>query len=192
MKRSFIILASFLALLLAFGCAQQPVSSTACSGVVQDRLVNCIYVNAVSEQNPYYCYEISSAMADARKTCLADASDYAKKKALERMTPAERDMLLVPNATSPAPSAAVQAPTETPAAAVEEQPGAAITANMTDNETYTAAVAGLSIKSCEPITDTTLHNSCISQIAQKTKNIASCATLALVADQDLCNAYAQG
>ena len=191
MKYPFIALALCLALLSIFGCVQQSITSTKCAGVPQDRLANCIYTNAVDEQNPYYCYEMPKEKAEALKTCLSDASDYAKKKLLDRMVPSERDQLFVETANQTEPGQAQQ-PSEGANETAPETGPIVISPNMTDNETFSAAVQSKQITLCESIVDASMHNSCISQVAQKTKNIPSCQTLVRVADQDLCNAYAQG
>lgn len=191
MKHFLSALALCLALILLSGCTQQSSALSACSGAAPGHLVNCIYVNAVYEQNPYYCYDIPADKAEARLACLTDASDYAMKRILERMLPAERDALFVDAAVAgqpvpTQPSAALNGtaaggiPVETPAQ------------NLSENETYTGAIAGLDILRCEGIDDSSLRNSCISQIATKTKNMSVCASLSEAADQDLCYAYAQG
>ena len=190
MKYFFIALAICLPILFLSGCVQQSITSTKCAGVPQAMLVNCIYINAVEDQNPYYCYEIPIEKALARSTCLADASDYAKKKVLDRTVPSERDLIFVDtNITQPE-----QAPSQPSAGANTTEPTTpiVITSNMTDNETYNAAIGNNQITLCENIANSSVHNSCISQVAQQTKNVTSCSDLASQADQDLCHAYAQG
>ena len=106
--------------------------------------------------------------------------------------PSERDQIFVETANQTAPEQAQPQPAAPANATVPEIIPGAAASNMTDNETYSAAVAGKQMAMCESIVDASMHNSCISQIAQRTKNISACAALVQMADQDLCNAYAQG
>lgn len=197
MKYYFIALLACLALVFIFGCIQQSILTTACAGVSQDRLANCIYVNAVEDQNPYYCYEMPANRPDVRKACITDASDDSMKTALDNMVQSQRDQLFMENTSANANPAMPSMPPEATNSTAPENISNTtvalnITANMTDNETYAAAVASLQITACQNIADPSLHNSCISEVAQKTKNISACAALTLPADQDLCNAYSRG
>ena len=184
-KYSILVLVFSFALVFLSGCTQQPVSSSNCDQVSQDKLANCVYVGAVLDQNPYNCYKIPSEQAAVRKACLSDASDYAMKKTLERMLPSDRDMLF---GNKPAPPPAQ--PQYVPPSVLPISPNVS-NISPSENETYTLAIQTKQIQLCLTLSGS-LHTSCISHIATSTKNISSCNELIVQSDIDLCNAYAQG
>ncbi|MCX6770142.1 MAG: hypothetical protein NT051_05730, partial [Candidatus Micrarchaeota archaeon] len=107
---SYAALLSVTLLLLLSGCVQGD-TPKACSGVAQEKLANCVYVQSVLEQNPFFCYGISNI--GVRKTCIGDSSNPAMKKKLTGMSQEERDLLLS-NKTLPIPAPVI--PQHQPAA----------------------------------------------------------------------------
>lgn len=186
-----LLFALALSALLLYGCAQRTIPS-ACQGVAQERLANCVYVNSVLEQNPYYCYSLQDLVQ--RKTCMHDATEPSMKKALERASAEERDSIFGPakpvvqsppvNATPP------QEPEQLPV-----QPAGPCDVKVgkdKDSCIKASAVAALDISACTGVFDPSVHQSCISDIARKTKNISSCALLLTTDDVNLCKLYARG
>ncbi len=172
-------------LMLLSGCAQRTIPY-ACQSVPQDRLANCIYVNSVLEQNPYYCYSIPNT--GQRKTCLHDATEPSMKAAVERASQEEKNAVF----------ANQQAPVQQPPAPAQPQPPAqagacnALSGDELNTCLKAAAVSSLDISTCGRIADTTVRQSCINSVAVRTKNIASCGTLSLPDDVNLCKLYAKG
>jgi len=146
-------------------------------------------------QDPYYCYSIPSAFVEERKICIKDSSDSNAKKILERMSLGEREKLLTQNDSQlQAPELPFVPPT-LPSNASNASPTIEIpieaNVSFTDNSTYTEAVQKGEINQCEEIVDKTVHDSCIAQIATKTRNVDICNLLSLQADRELCRMYAQ-
>lgn len=181
-------------LILLSGCTQSVPSQ--CANLPSDSYAGCVYRNAVIAQNPFDCYSIKD-MAQ-RKTCIKDASDSAMKKKLESMAQPEQEAQLYgqkPAATqlpaTPAPS--VNNPT-TPNPTTPGPAPATPTANATDldMQIYTTAVQANDIQFCEQISDTTILQSCISQVARQQKNITMCDSLSTKDRIDLCKLYSMG
>jgi hypothetical protein len=186
-------LAFSLALALLFGCTQVSVPQ-ACSGVPQEKLESCIYVNAVLEQNSYTCYSITPG--SNRVKCLKDASDSAMKKRLDGMSPLERENALSPKAAVP-----VEIPDVPPAQppVIVPSPPQGNATNITvsgiseeDRLSFLQAVETSDMAPCVSIVDSSTRASCITQVALKVKNPQICLILIQKPDLDLCNLYAQG
>ena len=176
------------ALVLLSGCAQRTMPY-ACQTAQPNRLANCIYVNSVLEQNPYYCYSIPDI--DQRKTCLHDATEPSMKVAVERASQEEKNAVF---ANQPAP--VQQPPVQQPPAQPQPPAQALACSTLSGDELNTclkaAAISSLDISTCGRIADTTVRQSCISGVAVRTKDIASCDTLSLLNDVNLCKLYAKG
>jgi len=174
-----------LASLLLFGCIGDSRPS-ACSNVAPSKLANCIYINAVSEQNPFYCYSISDSAQ--RATCLKDAADPSMKKALERSLPEQRESIFNEQ----------QEPEEAPPAPPSKPPAKPSVpcdyANLTQKDSCIKDMATnkSAISNCEQIQAQTIREHCISEIAQKTKSPSSCSALTVETNRNLCNLYSQG
>ncbi|MEM2138046.1 MAG: hypothetical protein QW568_03075 [Candidatus Anstonellaceae archaeon] len=174
-----------LASLLLFGCIGDSRPS-ACAGVPASKLANCVYINAVSEQNPFYCYSIPDSAQ--RATCLKDAADPSMKKALERSLPEQRNSIFgQPEAPEEQPPAPPAKPPAKPSVPCDY-------ANLTQRDSCIKDMAAnkSAISNCEQIQTQTIREHCISEIAQKTKNPSSCNALAVESNRNLCNLYSQG
>jgi hypothetical protein len=175
------------ALLLIFGCIGDSTPAS-CAGVSPSKLPNCIYTNAISDQNPFYCYSLKNATQ--REICLRDASDPAMKKAYDRSLPSERDSVFGEPAPSQEPSPPPPPPNNiVPAPAVPcDYP------NLTAKDSCLKDMASnqSSFATCERIATQSIREHCISEIAQKTKNITACNDLIVEANRNLCNAYSHG
>ena len=186
------LVAAALALLaLAFlsGCAQLAIPS-ACQPVPAAKMANCIYVNSVAEQNPYYCYSLLNLTQ--RKTCLQDSTDTTMRDALQRASQEQRDAIFAQPPPSqqqqPAPPApAVQPPAMAPAN------GCNSTNSSQANSCLRAlAISQLNLSACDLVSDSVLRNSCISNIAIRVKNVTACAALNGTGETSLCSYYAKG
>jgi hypothetical protein len=182
-----------LAMLLT-GCVQGGLPST-CSNVTPDRLANCVYIWAVTEQNAFDCYSISDL--GQRKMCISDASNPAIKKKLGGMAQSERDSIFVSKPFPSAPSTSIMQPL--PSNATEDT-GAVLDGNETivenatslDQRVYEQAVQANDVQLCEQIADYSVLRSCISQIARQKKIPAICDTLSDKDNIELCRMYSQG
>jgi len=180
------------ALVLLSGCAQRTIPN-ACQSTPQEKLANCVYVNAVLEQNPYYCYSLTNM--EQRRTCLHDAAEPAMKTALERASPPERETIFYapPSDEQPYYVAPVsQSPQQPEKTAVVPAQCDSYSGTAKDDCLFAAAIAQLDMPACSAISDSALRKSCISDVARKTKDIASCDTLASPDDANLCKLYARG
>ncbi|MCX8174695.1 MAG: hypothetical protein N3E51_00615 [Candidatus Micrarchaeota archaeon] len=191
--RSAAAIVAFLLLFFISGCAQRTIPS-ACASSEPSRLANCIYNNAVTEQNPYYCYSLEDKRQ--REICMRDAADPNARKALLNSLASEREAIFVAqegqahskqggNFESPE-EAAPQAQ------AAEQSSCAGLIGTARDNCFKTVALESQQIAYCESISDATIRKSCISEIARKTKDIQSCKTLSQKENINLCNLYVKG
>jgi len=183
----------FLALsvfLLIFGCAQSSLPQ-ACSSVPTQKIPNCVYVAAVLEQNQFYCYSLPDA--EQRATCIKDSSDPTMKSELERSSQAQRDTIFAP-VEAPIPWAitppSAQNQTQPPAA--DETTCMAKEGAERDDCLAAYATGSKIIVHCAQIISQPLRESCITQVAKSTKDIAACETLLVQADFELCRSYSQG
>ncbi len=180
-----IILSVFLFLLLC-GCASRAVPN-ACQSVSQGALANCVYVNSVLEQNPYYCYSIENL--EQRKTCMQDASSPTMRTALQRASPEEQKSIFI--SAQPPPQDYSQSPPSRPPAAPQQGCGAKAGAER-DACFKAEAISTLKISTCDQIPTASARQSCISDVARKTKDIESCSALKSSEDANLCKFYAKG
>lgn len=182
-----LVAASVFLLVLLFGCIGDAKPSV-CAGVSPAKLPNCIYINAVSEQNPFYCYSIANE--SQRETCLKDASNPAMKKALERSLPSQRDSVFndgqADDDMPPPPPPQGGAP---PAPSSQCDSANATQKDICLRE---AAIGRLAVSECEQVSTSSIRAQCISTIAQRTKNLSACNLLANESSRALCNFYAQG
>jgi len=191
-----IVFAFLLSLSLMHGCAggQMPPACAEKSGA---SLANCVYVNAVLGQNPFFCYSIQDV--GMRTTCLKDATDSAMKKRLENLKPSARDAIFMPESEPTQPG---NLPAGKPGTGGAASGGTGATApggggsqaeeQSIDQSIYNAAVEANDLQLCLQIaTDKTLK-SCVSQIARKTKNPELCKTLKDNDLLELCNLYSLG
>lgn len=165
-----------------------------CSGVPQDSLASCIYIQSVLDQNSFYCYSIGSI--ENRKACIRDSSDPLAKKRLEAMSEAERQGALEgkkppeePQPTQPQPEPQPQEVNVTIIPPTE--PGEVSVAEL-DQELYGAAVQANDLQLCEQIYDPEVLKSCISQVARQKKDILGCDTLSQEEYRLICRMYSQG
>jgi len=182
----FLIVAlALLASFFLFGCAQASFPEV-CRSVSASKMANCIYVNAVLEQNPFHCYSIEDL--NQRGTCMKHATDPAMRKAVQNAQAQDLDAIFAEPKAEPA-----QAPA---ASANITEPGNAPCTSMTglakDNCFKTEAINSKSIVSCEKVADGSLRSACIAEVAKKTKDIESCKTLTDEESRSLCRLYAKG
>ncbi|MCX8197415.1 MAG: hypothetical protein N3G80_03830 [Candidatus Micrarchaeota archaeon] len=171
-----ILLAALLAFLL-FGCIGAPVPSN-CQGLQADDFARCIYFEAVSEQNPSYCYHIADL--DQRKICLRDAIEPSAKAALSRATPQQKEQLFSTPPAEPKPAALPEL--------TERQPEC-----QTDECISQTAITQLNISACKAIKSQSARDVCIYTIARKTKNLSLCDSFEPgTKEADLCKSYAKG
>ncbi len=178
---------SFFLLIVLFGCLQ-PSLPESCAGVAKSKLANCVYVGAVSEQNPFYCYSLSDI--EQRKTCLQDAADPAMKKALQRALPSQRDAIFETedNELPPTP------PNVQPKPVPMLPSGSCDSADASEKDSclVSAAISQSDMSLCGMVFDLKARQMCISDLARKTKNISACDVLEDENDQLLCRGYAKG
>ena len=192
--RSFAPIALIMSLaMLLTGCVQGGLPST-CSNVAEDRLANCVYLQAVSDQNPFDCYSMGNIAQ--RKMCISDASNQEMKKKVDGMGQAERDLIFV---TAPAPAPAVPVGQPFPSNATNGTDGNGVgngtvdgNATSTDQVVFEQAVQANDVQLCERIADYSVMRSCISQIARQKKIPAICDTLSNQDNIELCRMYSQG
>ncbi len=177
-------------LLLVFGCAQ-PTPPQQCLNGSSANLSKCIYRTAVLGQEPYTCYSLREQQQ--RIDCLRDSTDPSAKKNLDRTVEQERAPVIVPPKT--------QNITVEPALPTEPEPEPlppgyescnSLRGDDRDLCILSISVNKFNLRACERIVDSTFRNSCISQIAMRTKNITTCESLSTVNNQELCRSYAQG
>lgn len=186
-----------LALLAVFGCTQA-IAPAACANASSDKLANCIYVNAVLEQNPYNCYPLSNLTQ--REKCLRDSSDSNAQNIVENMNSRERDSIfavaepgapqlppVLPELPSP-PLGNVSLPIQPPAnTSINLPPGI----SGQDAQSFTQAVQTNDMTPCVSITDPSTRASCITQVALRVKKPSICDVLTEQDDIDICNLYAK-
>jgi hypothetical protein len=190
------VLTLVLALTLLYGCAQGQMPQQ-CAAKQGGYLANCVYVNAVMEQNPFYCYSLS--VMGQRVECLTDATDPAMKKRLENLKQDERDAIFMPESEVQPASFPGQLPTikPKPGQIPSGEGGYAATGGTADQPSpdealYNAAVEGNDLQLCLQISSSEAVKSCISQIARQTKRPELCKTLKDKNLSELCNLYSLG
>jgi hypothetical protein len=195
-------IAAALLLSLAFiafsGCAQLG-APPQCLNASSGTLANCIYVNSVLEQSPYWCYSLSDM--PRREKCLRDSTSSAMQKELERMplgersaifaigdaaVPAIQQALLPPQPSQPPPTVPTPVP---PAANTQEGMPAGISGE--DAQAFGKAVQENDMAPCVSISDKATRASCITQVALRVKKPSVCEVLAAQEDVDICNLYAK-
>jgi hypothetical protein len=183
------LLALSIAVLLS-GCTQGG-SPSVCSSGKPAMFANCVYINAVMEQNPFYCYSLEDKYQ--RGVCIQDASDAAKKTLLERADPATRDAIFAEkSATQPAPPMQENAtPTEQPPVVVPQEGCGSLQDAAKDNCYRALAVEKSNISTCEQVLSPVVRENCIAQEAQAVKKPEICPSLTNQSSIDLCNFYSK-
>ena len=188
MKRIFadgfaLIFALALLGVLFAGCVQSS-APQACAGASQGTVAACTYEQAVLEQNPFYCYSLSDMAA--RQTCMRDATDPVVKKQLENSKSRGAQIAQQPATVVEAPAAPSTPPAQ-PNASCDAMNGTA-----RDECIRAQSVADADLLGCVRISGQSAKMACVSQIAQSTRDLASCANLQDSALRDLCRTYAKG
>lgn len=169
-------------LTLLFGCVQTSIPKS-CVGVVPAQAAQCVYAQAVLEQNPFYCYTINDAAL--RSDCMRHATDPVEKKRLEN---SQRQGITQPPAPVPAPVVEQPPPLPAePATPCDAQNGA-----KRDECFKNAAVWAGDLLACLKIESASMRRTCVSQVALMTKDVDSCVNLADKALRDVCRTYAKG
>lgn len=159
-------------------------------------MANCIYVNSVLAQDQYTCYSLSNTTQ--REKCLRDSSDDSIRQLLESMPPAERDKIF----TAVAEAVNNYLPTQPSAPSQQPSPGSSNVlsvpntssqngASEIDKQLYAQAINSNDMVPCVSIADSSTRKSCITQVALKVKNPASCGLFTEKDDIDICNLYAK-
>ena len=181
---------AILALVFLSGCAQTAIPS-ACQSVPAAKMANCVYINSVQEQNPYYCYSLLNLTE--RKTCLQDSTDTAMRDALQRAPQEQRDTIFVPQQAQPQPPVQ-NAPSVVPPSAPPVPSGGCNFANSSQEDKCLRALAlsQLNVAACDSIADSVQRSGCISDVARLAKNVAACASLNGTEEKSICSYYAKG
>lgn len=167
---------------LFFGCVQSSAPSS-CSGVASEKLAECVHVQAVLEQNPFYCYSIEDKAL--RASCMRAATDPIAKKQLEN---AQRQTVPRQDSAQPAQTAAPAQQQEQPA----PTPCNGMAGAQLDECIRANSVKEGNLLGCEAISDSAARKACLSQIAFSKKDVEICNSLAAGEDQDICRLYAKG
>ncbi|MEM4554274.1 MAG: hypothetical protein QXT25_00285 [Candidatus Anstonellaceae archaeon] len=172
-----------LLLILLYGCIASPIPSN-CQNLSKDKFSNCIYIEAVSEQNPNLCYHISDL--EQRKVCLKDAIEPSAKAALSKALPSEKETIFVSQESKPAePEVRVE---ERPAA---KKPCEGLIGVQKDNCISELAITQSDMKKCKEVEEWSVRQICISNIAKKTRNLSLCNEFEPnTLDSDLCKFHA--
>jgi hypothetical protein len=187
---------ALLALSFAFlsGCSQTSFPQQ-CQNVAPSLLPNCVYVNAVMDQNPFYCYSLEDHYQ--RQTCLKDAADPAMRSALQRALPSERDSIFAPQQPEQ-PARAPQATPEqqhevTPAPSAPSPMDICNTLSGTDRDECLRSLAldSNNVTICGAVNASSVRENCIAQVARATKDPSACGSLNQT-NADLCNLYSKG
>lgn len=178
--KALIPLAILLAAALFLGGCAQARMPKECESRQGASLESCVYKQAVMAQEPFYCYSISDM--EKRVRCLKDATDTAMQKKVQNLRDDEEIEI---------PAEPANPPQEPPAPPPQQNNGAVNTAEI-DGSIYAVAVASNDLQLCEQIFDPKIVKSCISQIAQKTKNPELCVSLTSIELVELCNLYSLG
>jgi hypothetical protein len=187
-----------LAIIAFSGCAQLG-APPQCLNATPDKLANCVYVNSVLEQSPYWCYSLSD-MAQ-REKCLRDSTSPATQKELERMSSRERNAIFSETGTgapdlpeAPIPKQPGQQPgTPLPPAPPQANTPAGAPPGISgeDARAFSKAVQENDMAPCVSISDKATRASCITQVALRVKKPSVCEVLAAQEDIDICNLYAK-
>jgi hypothetical protein len=175
-----------ISLALLFGCLQSGIPSE-CSGVSSSKLANCIYVKAVSEQNPLRCYALQEK--DRRASCMKDATNPAARNTLGRIEESQRESVFTEPSEPAKPETPPQKPAEKPArfagcdSAPKEEQDVCLRESALNSSTMAI---------CEQIKDTSILQNCITQIARMTKRPEICDSLKSKDNAELCRLYAKG
>ncbi len=173
-----------------FGCTQGGASE--CNSAPPEKLSNCIYVKAVMDQNPFYCYSLHDN--SQRDTCIKGASDPNVKAELERSSPSQRNLIFEEPGASPSHANATVAPVPVPPRIATASPlGQCNSFQPSDADQCMRAIAieGNDVSACKGIQDQAIRQNCITQIAKMVKNPSICASLSSQGDINLCNLYAK-
>ncbi|MEM4348574.1 MAG: hypothetical protein QXN37_03325 [Candidatus Anstonellaceae archaeon] len=174
-----------LLLVLLYGCITSPVPNN-CQGLPQEKFANCIYIEAVSDQNPNLCYHIADL--GQRKICLQDAIEPSAKAALSKALPSEKEAIFVPQAkdqTQQSGSLREEQPQ------LSKQPCEDKVGIQKDECINELAIAQSNMKKCKEIEEWSIRQICISNIAKKTRNLSLCNEFdPNTLDADLCKFHA--
>ena len=177
---------AFAAVLLLSGCAQKTAPQS-CIGIPEAESDGCVRNAAVMEQNPYLCYSITDETA--REECIRSSVSQEAKDRLEAEANARQR-----SARQAAPATQGQPPAESQPPPGNESGGScqSKTGQEMENCILSGALASQNISECERLATKDGSDSCISQIAQKTKDVESCALLSSEESRSLCSLYAKG
>ncbi|MCX8194582.1 MAG: hypothetical protein N3G22_00525 [Candidatus Micrarchaeota archaeon] len=192
MKNRLILLFVGLGIFLS-GCIQGE-KPPQCASVPKEKFANCIYINAVMEQNPFYCYSLEDK--EQKRVCIQDASDASKKAALERADQETRDSIFAPKKPQIIPvqnqtknNTTDEIPQLPP---LPQDPCEMAPASKKDECYWQVAMEDLNMPLCEKIKTGSFRENCIAYIALTTKNSALCQQLTNRSNIDLCRFFSSG
>ena len=181
-KLAFIFAAAF-SFALLLGCVQTSVPKS-CAALASADAANCVYTQAVLEQNPFYCYSITDMAL--RSNCMRHATDPVEKKRLEN----SQRQGIAAQQPPVAPAPAVEPPPSIPAGPAAQCDGQNGTSR---DECFKAdAISSSDLLACLKVESASLKQSCVSQVALSTKDVESCVNLGDKALRDVCRTYAKG
>jgi hypothetical protein len=190
MERFALALAALSVVFLISGCFQGG-APAACASAKQSAFANCVYINAVMEQNPFYCYSLPDKYQ--RSVCIQDASDPKVKAALERADQETREAIFAEKQPQPPPSVPQENVSQPPQPAELPANGSCgqLQGIERDDCYRMLAVEGSNISACEEVNASSLRESCIAQVAQMLKKPEICLQLSMQGSIDLCNFYSK-
>lgn len=178
MKHLLPALAAFSLLFLA-GCINAPTSS--CPPADS----NCIYSQAVLQQDPYLCYNLPESQ---REACFKSATNPLEKNKLQnrqQITPLEKPQQGQQQTQPSSPAPENKTGLELALTQCESSQDA-------DNCFFSLAKSNSAVKICESVKSKQARNTCISNVALSTKKPAECSLLATDEEKTLCLAYSSG
>ncbi len=144
----------------------------------------CISTQATLEQNPFYCYSLQDIAA--RTNCMHAATDEVARTQLENSIrqggqPAQTQQnVSVPVAPPIVPQPAANGSCNSLSGADRDK-------CMLSESVHYADLLG-----CVKISDPAIRIACVSQVAQGTRDLASCVNLENGTLRDICRTYAKG
>ncbi|HIH19293.1 TPA: hypothetical protein HA225_04920 [Candidatus Micrarchaeota archaeon] len=176
-------------LFILSGCARTP---SECSSVAPSRFANCVYLKAVTEQDPFHCYSLSDT--NQRAICIRDAANSAARESLLRATPEQRALIFFSDQpVLPVANETPKLPPGPSANQTDPQQGLCGSLPLDQKEQCLRdiAVGAKDMAACEGIAGPAMRQSCITTIARTLKSPEICLKLSQSENIDLCNLYSK-
>ncbi|VVB58906.1 Uncharacterised protein [Candidatus Anstonella stagnisolia] len=179
MKYAFLALTAFFSFFL-FGCINAP--SSTCPPADS----NCIYTQAVLQQDPYVCYNLPESQ---REVCFKAAANPLEKKKLQGR------QAIAPFA-QPQPTAqqAQAASPSLPENQTDMQKALANCPASSDSDScfFSLAKENSAVLICDRVKSKQVRDTCISNVAISSKKPAECSLLATEDEKTLCLSFSSG